>query len=59
MNNNTFFVDGIQSAGVHNGVVRIQLFKLGANGKAEPTVELQLPVNQLKGVVEGLRGMVK
>lgn len=48
------FVDGIASLGVHNGVTRIQFFKLGGDGKAVPALELLLPVTQLRGVVDGL-----
>ena len=49
-----FFVDGIRSIGVHNGVARIQFFKLDPDGKAQSALELLLPSNQVKGVLDGL-----
>lgn len=50
----TVFVDGVASLGMHNGVARVQFFKLGSDGKAVPALELLVPVNQLRGVIDGL-----
>ena len=47
-------VDGVRSIGVHNGVVRVQFFKLGADGKAIDSTVLHIPATQVRTIVEGL-----
>ena len=47
-------VDGIQTAGVHNGIARIQFMRLGADGKPIPVLELLVPVSQLAAIAQGL-----
>jgi hypothetical protein len=49
-----FPVDAISALGIHNGVVRIQFMRLNVDGKAVPTVELHLPVSQLKALSDTL-----
>ena len=48
------FVDGIQSMGVHNGVVRIRFIRLGTDGNPAASVELLVPLVQVKSIIEGL-----
>jgi len=48
------FVDGIASIGVHNGVVRIAFFRLLPDGNTEIVLELQIPQNQVRSLIEGL-----
>lgn len=50
----SILVDGISALGVHNGVVRIQFFRLLADGKSQVTLELQIPQNQVKNLITGL-----
>ena len=52
--NEVVFVDGIQALAVHNGVARIKLIRLGADGKPAATLELLVPTKQVKSIVEGL-----
>jgi hypothetical protein len=49
-----FPVDSISSLGIHNGVVRIQFMRLTPEGKAVPAVELNVPISQLRSLVETL-----
>jgi hypothetical protein len=49
-----FPVDGISSLGIHNGVVRIQFIRLNTEGKAVPSVELNIPLSQLRTLAETL-----
>lgn len=53
-NRKQVLVDGINSIGVHNGVVRIRFFQLSADGRPEIVLELQVPQNQVKAIVDGL-----
>jgi len=53
-NDSTYFIDSIRSIGVHNGVVRIQFFKLSSDGSPQDTVELLIPSNQVKSILDGL-----
>lgn len=53
------FVDGIQTLGVHNNVVRLQLMQLQADGKPRPELQLMIPVSILKQVVEALQKAVR
>jgi hypothetical protein len=48
------FVDGIASIEVHNGVVRIAFFRLLPDGRTEIVLELQIPQNQVRSLIEGL-----
>ena len=47
-------VDGIQSIGVHNGIARVVLMRLGADGKPDAAVELCISVNQIAQIAQGL-----
>jgi hypothetical protein len=47
--------DGVSGLAVHNGIARVQLMRLGNDGKPQPVVELQLPVGVVKSVIEALR----
>jgi len=55
----TILVDGISAIGVHNGVVRIQFFKLTPSGKAEDVLELQIPENQVKNILDGITKAIR
>jgi|TARA_R110001583_G_scaffold195427_1_gene373256 hypothetical protein len=54
----SFMVDGIQSVAIHNGVARIVFMRLDTNGKPLPTVELNVPMNQMSSITQAL-GKVK
>lgn len=54
MNPSSVFVDGIQSLGVHNNVVRLQLIQLKPDGKPHPELHLLIPVGVVKQVVDAL-----
>jgi hypothetical protein len=54
----SFMVDGIQSVAIHNGVARIVFMRLDTNGKPLPTVELNVPMNQMSSITQSL-GKVK
>ena len=47
-------VDGINTLGIHNGVVRIQFMRLNTEGKAVPAVEINVPLSQMKALAETL-----
>jgi len=53
------FVDGIQTLGVHNNVVRLQLMQLQADGKPRPEMQLMIPVVILRQVVDALQKVVR
>ena len=50
----TIAVDGIQTAGVHNGIARVQFMRLGSDGRPVPVLELLIPVTQLAAIAQGL-----
>jgi hypothetical protein len=52
---NTFLVDGISAIAIHNGVVRVQFMRLGMDGKPRPIIELQVPTNSMKSVLDALK----
>lgn len=54
----SFMVDGIQSVAIHNGVARIVFMRLDTNGKPLPSVELNVPMNQMPSITQAL-GKVK
>ncbi len=54
----SFMVDGIQSVAIHNGVARIVFMRLDTSGKPLPTVELNVPMNQIPSITQAL-GKVK
>lgn len=54
-NDNTHLVDGISAIAIHNGVARIQFMRLGLDGKATPTVEIDIPVSAVRSVIDALR----
>jgi hypothetical protein len=47
-------VDGIQSVAIHNGVARIVFMRLDTNGKPDPSVELNIPMNQMSSITKAL-----
>jgi hypothetical protein len=47
-----FLVDGVSAVAIHNGVARIQFMRLSVDGKPEPSVELAVPVVQVKSLIE-------
>jgi hypothetical protein len=49
------FCDAVQSLGVHNGVVRVTMIRLGPDGKPIPAVELLLPTSQLLTLIRALQ----
>jgi hypothetical protein len=54
----SFMVDGIQSVAIHNGVARIVFMRLDTNGEPLPSVELNVPMNQMSSITQAL-GKVK
>jgi hypothetical protein len=54
-----FPVDGISSLGIHNGVVRIQFMRLNTDGKAIPSVEINVPVSQIKTLADTLTSLTR
>jgi len=51
----SILADGVNALAVHNGIARVQLMRLGVDGKPQPAVELQLPVGVVKSIIEALR----
>ena len=51
----TYLVDGVSAIAVHNGVARIQFMRLNVEGKAEPSVELAVPVPQVRSIMEAFQ----
>ena len=51
-------IDGVQSMGVHNGIGRVVLMRLGADGKPVPVVELCIPANQAMAIAQAI-GKIK
>jgi hypothetical protein len=49
------FCDAVQTLGVHNGVVRVSLIRLGPDGRPTPAIELLLPVPQLQTLIRALQ----
>ena len=49
------FCDAVRTLGVHNGVARISLVRLSADGQPLPTVEVLLPVNQVLALIRALQ----
>ena len=47
-------VDGIKSIGTHNNVHRIECYRLTAENKPEPAVELIIPAASLSGFIAAL-----
>jgi len=48
----SYLVDGVSAVAIHNGVARIQFMRLNVEGKPEPSVELAVPVTQVKSLIE-------
>ncbi|MBL8349999.1 MAG: hypothetical protein JNL87_06755 [Burkholderiaceae bacterium] len=51
----TVLADGVNALAVHNGVVRVQLMRLGVDGKPQPCAELHLPLSAVASIIEALR----
>jgi hypothetical protein len=47
-------VDGVSAMGVHNQIVRVNVFTINADGKSEVTAELLLTLVGLKSLIESL-----
>lgn len=48
------FVDGVSSVATHNGVHRITFFRLAADGKPHPEVELIIPASATNPIIDAL-----
>ena len=55
----TFLVDGVSAIAVHNGVARIQFMRLNVEGKPEPSLELAVPVPQVRSIMEAFQKAAK
>jgi hypothetical protein len=55
----TYLVDGVNAIAVHNGVARIQFMRLNVEGKPDASVELAVPVPQLKAIIEAFQKAAK
>ena len=51
---NTYFVDGINSMAIHNGVVRIEFMRLETDGKPQSAVQLNVPINSIQSLIDAL-----
>ena len=51
----SILADGVNALAVHNGIARVQLMRLGIDGKPQPVVELGLPLSGIKSIIEALR----
>lgn len=51
-------VDGVQSMSVQNGVVRLELVQLKSDGKAQPVIQLQVPQQVVRKLMEALQNAV-
>jgi hypothetical protein len=58
-NADSYLVDGVSAIAVHNGVARLQFMRLNVEGKPEAVVELEVPVGQVKSIVEAFMKAVK
>jgi hypothetical protein len=47
-------IDGIMSIGTHNNVHRIVCYRLMAENKPEPAIELIVPVASLPGIIAAI-----
>lgn len=54
MEKEVIFIDGIHSIGVHNNVVRISFFRLNPVGHPEVVLELNIPLKQVKEIIQAL-----
>lgn len=55
----TYLVDGVSAIAIHNGVARIQFMRLGVDGKPETSVELAVPVTQVRSIIEAFTKAAK
>lgn len=53
------FCDTVQSAGVHNGIVRISFVRLDADGRNTPALDLLFPVSQVSSLLRAIQGVVR
>jgi len=49
--------DAVEALGVHNGVVRLRLSRLTADGVSVPALELLTPVSVVAQIVNALRSV--
>lgn len=48
-------IDGIQNVSMANGLVRVQVTRVGADGKSSGVEEIAIPANQYGNVVQALQ----
>jgi hypothetical protein len=58
-NTQTILVDGVQSMSVHNSVVRLELVQLQPDGKAAPVIQLQVPQQSVRKLIEALQNAAR
>ena len=51
----TYLVDGVSAIAIHNGVVRLQMMRLGLDGKPVHSHEMHVPLPAMKSIMEALR----
>lgn len=51
--------DAVQSVAVHNGVARIRLIRLDAEGNAQPVLELHMPVGQVGSLAKAAQSATR
>lgn len=51
--------DAVQSVAVHNGIARIRLMRLDADGNPQPVLELQMPVGQLGSLAKAAQSVTQ
>lgn len=59
MENQSVFVDGIKTLGVHNNVVRIEFFQLQPDGKPNVELLLAIPTSVVPSLIDALNKTIK
>jgi hypothetical protein len=57
MEMNTVLADGINSIAIHNNIVRIEFMRIAMNGRPQPCIELQVPLDQIRSISEALKNV--
>lgn len=52
---NIYLVDGVSAVAVHNGVGRVQFIQIGVDGAATESLQLLIPLNAVKTILDALR----
>ena len=55
----SYLIDGLQALAMHNGVARIMFMKMNMAGQPVPEVQLMIPLDQMKEIIEGLQKATK